>query len=66
MVGDIYGENSDALEKIGLTSNLVSGRRAQGLVCGNVALKMKRVQKDTCGPCLDDFSRYCYSRLQFL
>lgn len=34
MVGDIYGENSDALEKIGLTSNLVSGRRAPGLVCG--------------------------------
>jgi pantothenate kinase len=28
MVGDIYGENSDALEKIGLTSNLVRGRRA--------------------------------------
>jgi pantothenate kinase len=39
MVGDIYGENSDALEKIGLTSNLVSGRRALGLVCGIVALR---------------------------
>jgi pantothenate kinase len=38
MVGDIYGENSDALEKIGLTSNLVSGRRAPGLVCRRVAL----------------------------
>jgi hypothetical protein len=32
MVGDIYGENSDALEKIDLTSNLVSGRRTPGLV----------------------------------
>jgi type II pantothenate kinase len=39
MVGDIYGENSDALEKIGLTSNLVSGRRALGLVCGIAALR---------------------------
>jgi pantothenate kinase len=66
MVGDIYGENSDALEKIGLTSNLVSGRRAQGLVCGNVALRMTLVQNDTCIPCLDEFPRYCYSRLQFL
>jgi pantothenate kinase len=50
MVGDIYGENSDALEKIGLPSNLVSGM-SPGCPCI---------------PCPDQFPLYAAAPYRYL